>query len=319
MDQNVLTSRDIKGLISNGIEASKDNSWPFLVGYDLSSDQETEKYKVLGATPALREWIGGRSVKTLRAQGIDVINKLFEATIILALQDMRRDKTGFIRVRIQQLVDRYVQHWGKLLSTLREAGASTACMDGQYFYSASHAWGDSGTLSNLLTSSNYSTLAVTTAAAPTALELANAIISVVGHFFTLKDDQGEPLHENARRFLVQVPATMFAPLIKALSTDILNTGTSTVDNPLKGQKEFEIVPSINPRLTGTTSFYVDRIDGAEKPFILQNETGAEITSKSEGSDFEHDNHAHEYGINVSRNVGFAFWQSSIKATLSAAG
>lgn len=315
MDQNVLTSRDIIGMIDNGIELSKDKSWPFLVGMEFGSNQETEKYKLIGASPALREWIGGRSVKSLRTAGIDVINKHFEASIRVAVSDLRRDKTGFINVRIGQLVQRYIQHWAKLITTLRTSGTSTACFDGQYFYSASHAWGDSGTLSNLLTSADYSTLNVATPAKPTALELSDVILDIVQHFFTLKDDQGEPANEDAKEFLVQVPVNMYGVLIKALSSNFLLSASAAVDNPLKGG-DFKITPSVNPRLSTTTELYVDRIDGVAKSFIQQNETDANISAKAEGSEFEHDNDAHEYGIDCWRNAGYGFWSSAIKATLS---
>lgn len=316
MDQGVLTSRDIIGMIDNGIEASKDTSWPYLVGMEFTSNQETEKYKIIGASPALREWIGGRSVKSLRTAGIDVINKLFEATVIISVDDLRRDKTGFIRVRLGQLVDRYNQHWAKLLTTLRIAGTTTVCIDGQYFYSAAHAWGDSGTLSNLLTYSTYSELSVVAAANPTAIELAKVILKGVQHLFSLKDDQGEPANEDARKFLVQVPVNMFGALIQALSSNFLSTGTGVVDNPtLVAKKEFELIPSVNPRLSATDALYIDRIDGVAKPFILQNETDYTLSAKAEGSDFEHDNNAHEYGIKVNRNVGLGFWDKSVKLTL----
>jgi phage major head subunit gpT-like protein len=303
-------------MIDNGIEASKDTSWPYQVGMEFSSNQETEKYKIIGASPALREWVGGRSVKSLRTAGIDVVNKLFEATVIISVDDLRRDKTGFIRIRLGQLIDRYNQHWAKLLTALRIAATTTVCVDGQYFYSASHSWGDSGTLSNLLTYSDYSDLSVVAAANPTAIELAKVILKGVQHFFTLKDDQGEPANEDARKFLVQVPVNMFGALIQALSSNFLSTGTGVVDNPaLVAKNQFELVPSVNPRLTATDALYIDRIDGVAKPFILQNETQYNISAKAEGSDFEHDNHAHEYGIDVNRNAGFGFWDKSVKLTL----
>lgn len=324
MDQSVLTSKDIIGLIDNGIEMSKDQGWPYQVGMEVGSRQETENYKLIGATPALRQWIGGRSAKSLRTAGVSVTNQPFEATLIVDRKDLRRDKTGFIRARIDQMVSRYMQHWAKLLTTLREAGGSTVCFDGQYFYDNDHSFGDSGTLKNLLTSSEYSNLAITTANAPTAIEMAKAILDVVQHFYTLKDDQGEPANEDAKQFAVQVPANMFAATIQALSSNFLSTGTGAVDNPLLVSRDaFKIIPVVNPRLTDDDVFYVDRIDGAAKPFILQSEPVAgsaeyELTAKAEGSDFEHDNNAHEYGINCSRNVGFAFFTSSIKAQLSAA-
>lgn len=317
MDQQVLTSRDIIGMIDNGIEMSKDKSWPFLCGMEFGSNQSVEKYKIIGATPSMREWIGGRSVKSLRVAGIDVTNKHFESTISIDKPDLRRDKTGFINLRIGQLVARANQHWAKLLSTLRIAGISTACIDKQYFYSAAHTWGDSGTLSNLLTSSDYSELNVTTPANPTAVELAKAILKVIQHFYTMKDDQGEPTNEDANRFMVQVPANMFAVLAQACSSQFLSTGTGAIDNPLLLKDlNLSIVPSVNPRLSATDAFYVDRIDGVAKPFILQSETDINISAKAEGSEYEHDNDAHEYGVDVWRNAGLGFWDKSIKATLS---
>lgn len=315
MDQQVLTSRDIIGMIDNGIELSKDTSWPMLTGMEFTSNQAIEKYKLVGASPALREWIGGRSAKSLRTAGIDVINKKFESTIRVDRDDLRRDKTGFIQIRISQLVNRYIQHWAKLVTTLRVAGTSTVAFDGQYFYSATHSWGDSGTMKNLLVAGDYSQLNVATAANPTAIELADAILAVIQHFYTFKDDQGEPANEDALKFLVQVPVNMYGALIKAVSSNFLLSASAAIDNPLKSEA-FQIVPSVNPRLSATDAFYVDRIDGVAKSFILQSEDDYELSAKAEGSDFEHDNDAHEYGIKCLRNAGFGFFTSSIKATLS---
>lgn len=315
MDQQVLTSRDIIGMIDNGIESSKDTSWPFLTGMEFKSNQAVEKYKLIGASPALREWVGGRSVKSLRTAGIDVTNKKFEATIRVDKDDLRRDKTGFINVRIGELVGRYTQHWAKLVTTLRVAGTATAAYDGQFFYSASHAFGDSGTMKNLLVAGDYAQLNVTTPANPTAAELSDAILAVIQHFYSFKDDQGEPVNEDAKKFMVQVPVNMYGALIKALTSNFLLSGSAALDNPLKSG-DFEIIPSVNPRLSATDAFYVDRIDGVAKAFILQSESDYELSAKAEGSDFEHDNDAHEYGIKCLRNAGFGFFTSSIKATLS---
>jgi hypothetical protein len=44
--------------------------------------------------------------------------KHFEGTLELAVRDMRRDKTGQIMVRVNDLADRTNAHWASLLSTL---------------------------------------------------------------------------------------------------------------------------------------------------------------------------------------------------------
>lgn len=319
MDQAVLTSRDIIGLIDNGIEASKNAAWPFLCGMEFGSNQETEKYKIVGATPALTEWIGSRSKKSLRTAGIDVTNKPYEATLILHKNDLRRDKTGFINMRISQMADRVNQFWAKLLSTIIEAGISTVCIDGKYFYAANHVWGDSGTWSNLLTYSDYGKLAVVDRDNPTSDEMAKAFLAVVKHFYSIKDDQGEPANEGAVQFMVQVPIALMDVAIEACASKFLSTGSGVRDNPLTNpdvQNIVKLIPAVNPRLTSNYAFYVHRIDGAAKGFILQDEMGPEYTQKAEGSDFEHDTNCHEYGVHVERSVAYAFPDKSIKATIS---
>jgi len=317
MDLSRLSSREIIGMIDNGIEMSKDKGWPYLIGLETNSDQEKETYTILGATPAMREWLGSRSAKSLRTAGIDVINKHFEATITIAVRDLRRDKTKFIQMRISQLVNRGTQHWASLLSTLIEAGGSTVCIDGQLFYSASHSWGKSGTWSNLLTKTDYPALQVSNTSNVTPDEMAKAILAVVSHFYSIKDDQGEPANEDANRFMIQVPVALMAATVQACASKFLSTGTGVRDNPLVNEDiQISCVPAVNPRFTSSVVFYVHRIDGLAKAFILQNETAPKTSAKAEGSEFEHDNDAHEYGIDVWRNAGYGFPDKSIKATLS---
>jgi len=322
-DQAKLTSRDIQGMIAYELEQSKSVAWPFQCGLEAGSDQEKETYVILGASPAMREWLGNRSRKSLKTASVDVINKKFEATILVAVDDMRRDKTNFIQMRISELVTRANSHWAKLLTTLRLAGTSTVCVDGKYFYAANHSWGSSGTYSNLLTSSDYSALAVTDRGNVTPDEMAKAILKVISHFFTINDDQGEPANEDANLFMVHVPVAMMAAATEACASKFLSTGSGVRDNVLTNQDVqqnlFKVIPQVNPRLTSGYDFYVDRIDSRAKPFILQSETGIQQSKKAEGSDFEHDTDMHEYGIKTNRNVGFALPYMSIKATVSNAG
>jgi len=316
-----LSSRAIIGRFFNRLEAGFDRSWASRLGMLFQSDQASESYKWLGMSPAMREWVDGRQAKGLRSNGITIENKEFEATLAIALKDLRRDKTGQILVRVDEMADRANAHWEKLLSNLILAGASDLCYDGQYFFDTDHSEGDSGTQTNNITDTEVAALNVATATAPTAAEMADAIMGVIGYFYQYLDDQGEPMNGEARNFLVMVPVltTWWGSALTAVSANLLNKAAGSLDNPMQSvyRQGINVEVVANPRInTWTTSFAVFRIDGAVRPFILQEEEPVTIEALAEGSDEEFKNNRHLYGVKASRNVGYGYWQHAIKATLS---
>jgi hypothetical protein len=124
-----------------------------------------------------------------------------------------------------------------------------------------------------------------------------------------KDDAGEPMSEDASGFLVMVPPTMMIAGLQAVKlSSPLNDAQTTMSEALG---EFSISAAVNPRLsTWTTQFAVFRTDAAIKPLIFQRETAVNISAKAEGSDFEHDNDAHEYGVDYWGNVAYGLWQNA---------
>jgi len=123
------------------------------------------------------------------------------------------------------------------------------------------------------------------------------------------------MNANARKFLVMVPVAFWGAAIKAVRGNLLNSGTGTVDNPLK-DAEVDISVVANPRLTWTTKLAVYRTDGRTKAFIKQNEVDVEMSAIAEGSEEEFKNNRHLYGVKTIRNVGYGYWQFATLATLS---
>jgi phage major head subunit gpT-like protein len=264
----------------------------------------------------MREWVGGRLEKGIRDEVYTLRNIKYEATIPAFVDEMRRDKTGQLMFRIQELAARTATHWEGLLSTLINAGASTVCYDGQYFFDTDHSSGDSGTLVNKVSSTHVAALDVTTAAAPTTAEMVAALMGCISYLFKYKDDRGEPINQNAKQFAVMVPiggATNFlGTVFDALVSQNLSSGQS---NALLGTGwGIKVIP--NPRLTDTTVFYLFRTDGPMKPFIMQSELGVQTSSLTQGSDEEFKNDRHLFGVKANRNVGYGFWQYAMHATLS---
>lgn len=317
MGVEVLSSRAIIGTFYEVLEGLSKVSWVDKVSMLFTSDQPSEEYRWLGMSPVMREWIGGRQAKGLRANGIEIENLHFEATLEFFVKELRRDKTPQIRLRISELAERSITHWASLLSTLIENGETTPCYDGQYFFDTDHVEGDSGTLSNDISSSDYGELNVGTASNPTPSEMADVIMKLIQHQYMYKDDQGEPMNEDARNFMVMVPVNMFGAAQTAVRANLLNTGSGARDNPL-ALSDFNVDVVANPRLSWTTKLALFRTDGRVAPFIRQQETGTDVMLKAiaEGSELEFNEDKHRYGIDTWRNVGYGFWQYATLATLS---
>jgi phage major head subunit gpT-like protein len=287
--------------------------WVDPVSMLFTSDQSSETYAWLGQSPAMREWIGGREAKGFRENGITIANKKYEATLEIPLDWMRRDKTGQIQVRIDEMAQRANAHWAKLLTALIEAGEAATlgtCYDGQYFFDTDHSEGDSGTQSNDIS------VDITTTTAPTAAEMETAILTATQKIMGYKDDQGEPMNEAARSFVVMVPTPFMSATAAALNNPIITTGSTSFTNTLVNLGGFSYQIAINPRLSWTTKFALFRAVGGVSPFIRQEEESLQISALAEGSEEEFKNDRHLYGIKAMRNVGFGYWQKACLVTFT---
>lgn len=306
-----LSSRAIIGRFYRALEQDIGAAWVNPVSMLFTSDQESETYKWLGMAPAMREWIGGRNAKGFRENGITIANKKYEATLEVPMDWMRRDKTGQIQIRINEMAQRAQGHWASLLTSLIIAGETTACYDGQYFFDTDHVEGDSGSQSNDIS------VDITTTTAPTAAEFQTAVLTAVQQIMGLKDDQGEPMNESARQFTVMVPTAFMAAAAAALNNPILTTsGGAAATNTLVNLGGFGFQMAINPRLTWTTKFAVFRSDGGVAPFIRQEEEALKISAIAEGSEEEFLHDRHLYGIKAMRNVGYGYWQKACLVTFT---
>lgn len=318
MGASGLGSRAIIGTFYEALEQAIGNTWIPRLAMEFTSNQESETYKWLGQSPPVREWVGGRMARGLSENGLTIVNKTFEATLKVSVDELGRDKTAQILLRIREMADRVASHPMSLLSTfINNGGGATngLAYDGQFFFDTDHAEGDSGTHKNDLAAGDYGAFNVAVPTAPTANEMADVLMAMLQHFFSFKDDVGEPINELARAFLVLVPINIWGSAQTAVSANLLNTGSGSRDNPLlKMGIAIDVVA--NPRLTATDKLSMYRTDGRTKPFISQIEQGVTVAAVAEGSELEFTNNEHQYGVKVMRNVGYGMWQHAIRATLS---
>jgi phage major head subunit gpT-like protein len=316
MDQQLLSSRAIIGMYYARLESSPGLAWVEGVSNLFGSDQAAETYAFLGMSPRFREWVGSRQAKGLRGNEVMIVNKHYESTLEIAKKDVKRDKTGQIAVRVNEFADGSQTHWASLVSTLLLNGASQLCYDGQYFFDTDHSEGDSGAQSNKITVDISALPAAVhgVVTAPSVEEMQQAILAGIAQILSFKDDRGEPMNETASQFLVKVPVGLYMVAASAVST----LATSSLQQNLNPNliAGLTVRVQMNPRLTWTDTFSVHRTDSPIKSFIRQTEQEVELAAKAEGSEFEFDNKAWQFGIDAWRGAGYGYWQRACLVTMT---
>lgn len=315
MDQSILSSRAVIGMYYARLEANPGMAWVNGVSNLFNSDQASETYPFLGQSPAMREWVGGRQAKGLSDNSLVITNKHYESTLEIALKDLRRDKTGQIEARVQDFADRSMTHWASLLSTLILNGPSTVCYDGQYYFDTDHSEGSSGSQSNDITVDISALPAAVhgVVTAPSVEEMQQSILKGIAQILSFKDNQGEPMNENASSFLVLVPVGLYLTAVAAVSTLMTAALQQNLNPNMVAGLTVDV--QMNPRLTWTDSFAVFRTDSPIKGLIRQSEKENDLKVKDETSEFAFDNAAIQIGIDNWRNVGYGYWQRACYVTM----
>lgn len=317
MSIQALSSRAIIGEFFLRLEQATGVPWLDALSMMIDSDQESETYKWLGQVIRMREALGGRLAKGLRDFGQTITNIEYEATLEIMTKWLRRDKTGQALMRIAELAEASDSHWASLLSTLIVTGEATVCYDTQFFFDTDHVEGDSGTQDNDITV-DISAAPVDnhgSTTAPSVGEMQYCINQGVQQIVGFKDDQGEPLNENAREFLAMVPTTLLSVARAAVSLPVIDGGVSNII-PASPDFSIRVVGNVRLNSTWTDRFPVFRTDGAAKALIRQEEVPIEISAVAEGSELEFKEFKHWYGTYASRNVGYGFWQKACLVTMA---
>lgn len=315
-----LSSRAIIGTFYARLEQYAGGSWASQLCMNTQSDQESETYKWLGMAPAVREWTDERVVKALRTYGETIINKKWEATLGISVDDLRRDKTGQIMVRIGDMARRVVDHPQSLISTLIINGGGTTsglAYDGQYYFDTDHSEGDSGTVINDLAAAQVAALNVVTAAAPTQSEMSLAINGAITYMRSFLDDTGQPINGGATGFAIMCPSNLAGAAQAAITEQTVLGASGVIASNTLVRSGLSLSLIHNPLLdASTTIFYVFRTDAVAKPFIFQQEYPPQIQAIAEGSELEFTKDEHQYGLKMSNNVGYGLWQYAVRCTLS---
>lgn len=209
----------------------------------------------------MREWIGPRAVGNIKAGGLTVVNRNFEATVGVPVPAIDDDQYGVYAPIIAQLGSAGEQLWKQLLIEAMLGNANWA--DGNPFFCSGRTLSeDSGALTN----------AVTTALSATALE--TALAAMLGW----KLFGGEPADVTPTTLLVGPAKESVARGI--LLAELVNDGSNVqVSNTLKDRLELRV----DNRITGNQWFVLAEKNGL-KAFVVQKRKTAVLTRRDNATD-----------------------------------
>lgn len=296
------------------------------LGTLISSDSADEDYRWLGTAPGMSVWEGEALLQELPNYAAILRNKPYLSGLTVQKKDIDRDKTSQIRRRISGLGQKAARHWEELITDLISAGETAAgadsgdlkdisgkAYDGQAFFDTDHSYTGSNFTTNQSNDLSAGVWNVATATAPTADEAAACVLDMVGQFYSLKDDQGDPINGGLKTFTIIVGTVpLYTAFVQAIGLQNLTSGATNPVKALDGQG-LSINVEFEPRLSAkTTKVYGFATGGDINAFILQDEDPVTVEEEDPGILVTHINVA----AKASRAAGFGLWQRAMVGTLS---
>ncbi len=272
----------------------------------VQSESAEEKYGWLGDSPAVREWLGDRIFKQLRAADYELKNKHWESSMLVSKTDIADARVLKYGMRIDELAAEASYHPDELLFSQMVLGETSGlCFDGQLFYDTDHSWGDSGSQSNDLTK------AAANGTTPTSAEFREAYNNAYAAMLAFKNDQGKPLYrptqgQEVSRPLVHVPPSLYPIALEALTARFDTNGNPVV---IMGNPQVESIAY----LTDATKFYVHDTSGPMKPFVFQEREP--LSSQIKGAD-DLETKDLKLMTEARYNVGYLAWWKSVLTTFT---
>jgi phage major head subunit gpT-like protein len=251
----------------------------------VDSSAEEEVYTWFGAWPKMRQWIGERQYKLLRAFKWTIANLKWESTVAVDGIKIRKDTYGTYRPRFTAMGASAAMHPDHIVFPLLMDGFTKKCYDGKTFFAADHSFG-----------SNKGVAALTP----------DSFADAIAEIGQIEDSEGNPLFDGSETFtLVTGPALEKTAKI-ILNNDLIADGGVTINNPNKGAAEYVKSPLIK---SATAWFIVVDFQGM-KPLIFQKGDAADFQYFENAQQSEHvfKNDEYLYGTYSYDNSGYALPQ-----------
>lgn len=272
--------------------ATEDTKILPLLCHTENSDSDKENYEWLGQAGVMEEFRGQVKFAAMSDTDFEIDNVIYAVGHAVSVDDVRRNKTGSIMMRVKQAAERARSHFVKLL--MEDIEANSTCYDGVSMFNNAHPArkNEGGTQDN-----NLALTGTTVANLQTDISLGVAKLK------SFVDEEGEPYHGDPDKMnLMAVTATDIEYNMRTALNATIISQTSNVNIGIADIH-------VSSRLTDST-FYLFRTDGP-KPYILQLEQPVtwEVVESGETAVVRRQ---HQYVVSASGAVKPGQWQSGIK-------
>lgn len=308
MGAQSITEKGVKGEFFSALERSLAGHWVSDLALATGSDQALEQHVWIWGEP-MREWVAGRFARAAREDGIGIRNRTFEGTIEAFLDEIRRDKTSQVMLRVRDLSARSVELWAKMIAELVSAGETETCYDGQPFFDPAHVRQQTSLDAN--PQSNRFTSPAASPTAPTGEEILAAVWVGIQAILTVVDYDLEHMNLGATRFTVFMPAGYAAAAGRAFNCPALIRREGRivdVQASLGGGIIVRLVPMPSTWLGWTDRIAVFRADGDTAKAFIRQEEHITISESPAGGQTAFNEDKRLYGVSSSRGVGFGLWE-----------
>jgi len=251
-------------------------------------------YAWLSNFPKMRQWIGDKVIKKLKASKYTVTADDFEATIEVDRNDIERDQLGIIEPQAKAVGQSAKEFPDEVVFGLVNQAFTAKCYDGQYYCDTDHPVGQEGAIVSVSNKGVAALSNATKAAADASFGAARLAMR------TFQDDDGRNL--NIRPTILLVPPALEVTALSLMTNDKLADDTP---NPYKGMAEVVC----DGRLTSATAWFLLDTTRPVKPFIYQ-ETKAPVFVQQTNPDSDEVfmRKKFKFGVEAAAQAGFGFWQ-----------
>jgi phage major head subunit gpT-like protein len=256
---------------------------------EVPSDSEGETYAWLGDLPTVKEWIGDKTIGSLKDYDYAIKNKDFYTGFAIDRNEIEDEKIRAIGPRVTAMAESVARWPWRMITDLIKNGTTGRAYDGSAFFADRASPND-----NLLGGTG-----ITLAQVKTDIQTARAAM------MRFTSDNGEAL--GIMMDTIVCPPELEATMLEAVrSASLVTNGSGTLFNPVSSWIKNVIVL---PELSDNNDWYGLSTGYSLKPFIFQSRKG--VQNVLDDTEVKR-NRKLSYSAEMRGNAGYGFFQMAVK-------
>lgn len=262
------------------------------IAMTVPSSTRSNGYVWLGAWPKMREWIGDRELRKLKAYDYEIKNKTWESTVEIPAEEIEDDTYGVYNPVVSAMGVSVKLHPDELEFALLAGGFTKKGYDGKTFFATDH---DSG--SNKLTD----------------VFAAAGFEKAVQKLLEVKDDKERPLFAGTEKLTLTVGPALNGAARRLLNNEFLSVASGSTENNIwKGAADLVV----SPLITSATAWFLTCDFAGLKPLIFQERRKPRFIQKDNPveSDVVFMRNKFIFGADARYEAGYGLHQLAIGST-----